>query len=134
MVKTVKKPEPSQLQRKGRFRDFDDMLSESRGDTITIRVFGKDYTCDASMPAYVPVMMARYADDPVMSRKITYDAADLLFGEEAVSEWLQHAEMTVEKMDTLIMQVFSMIYGGDPEDAEPQEVNEGDEGVKNAPK
>ena len=113
------------MQRKNRFKSFDDMLAETTNETITIRVYGKDYTIPAQMPAIIPVMMARFEDDPEAMQRLTYLAGDHLFGHEAVTEWASHDGFTKEKLETIVSEVFKMIYGA-PETETPKERIEDD--------
>lgn len=124
--------QPTLLRSKNKFKDFDALIAESRQDTITIKVGGKEYTAPAVMPAYVPVMMARYAGNELLTKKIIYDALFLIFGDEAAEAMLLTPGMDREKVEAIILQVFELI--NDEAENEPQEVNEGDEGVKAAPK
>ncbi len=112
------------LGKKRRFRDFDDMLRETQYDTVTIRVYGKDYSIPARMPAIIPLLMARHEGDPIMTRKVSLFSAEKLFGDQTILEWTANPDFTLEHLDAILRETFVLIYG--PPDAEPEEQIEDD--------
>lgn len=107
--------------------DFDQFLKEKNSETLTIRVFGKDYSFPAQMPAIVPVMLGRAAEevDAAQETKITVGALDMLLGKENVDELCQKG-MTVPEFRLLAKKIFGMINGAEPEDGEAQEMTDAD--------
>lgn len=92
--------------------DFDRFLQEKNKERLSIKVYGKEYTFPPAMPAMVPVMLGRAADekDSTLETKITIQALDLLLGKDNVDELCQKG-MTVPEFRLLAKKVFGMING-----------------------
>lgn len=114
-----------------RFKDFDAQFAEMRKEEITIRVYGKEYSFPAAIPAYLPLEMAKYEGEGIPA-KILLGAARVIFGEEALKEWSSHADFDMDKLGLLMRTAFDMINGKDGEEPEP--VTEDDAPGGNKPK
>lgn len=109
----------------GKFIDFDRQFAQMQHDTITIQLFGKQYTVPAIIPAVVPLELARYDDQKAVPTKVILRAARLIFG-DALDEWATHPEFSSDMLGDVIKGVFKMINGDADGDAE--EITEDDAG------
>lgn len=108
-----------------KFKDFDRQFAQMRRDTITLRLFGKDYVFPAVIPAFIPLEMARYEDESEVPPKVMLRAARVMFGDDVLAEWSGHAEFSVNMLGQVIKVAFEMINGTDEGD-EPEGVTEDD--------
>ena len=91
--------------------DFDRFLAEKQEETLTVRVYGKDYRVKKEIPALVPVLLARHAeDDPEKKGKVLLQAGDLMFGREVIDGFCRKG-MSAEALSQLVEQVFARILG-----------------------
>ena len=91
--------------------DFDRFLAEKQEETLTVRVYGKDYRVKKEIPALVPVLLARHAEDDAQEKgKALLQAGDLMFGREAIDGFCRRG-MSAEKLAALVEQVFARILG-----------------------
>lgn len=111
-----------------RFRDFDAQFAEMRHETITIKVYGKEYEFPAVIPAYVPLEMAKYEGGQGAPNRVMLNAARVMFGDEALSEWSSHRDFDMQKLGLIIKQAFEMINGEDEYDNEPTSEDDATDG------
>ena len=96
--------------------EFDTFMQEAKGENLTVRVGGKDYSVPPKIPAIVPLMMARaekLADQSSRNAaysKMIFTAADALFGEKAMTE-ICESGMTVDMLSLLVQKTFALING-----------------------
>ena len=89
--------------------DFDRFLAEKRQETLTVRVYGQDYRIKKEIPALVPVLLARQAEEDAEEKgKVLLQAGDLMFGREAIDSFCRKG-MSAEKLAELVEQVFARI-------------------------
>ena len=107
--------------------DFDKFLQEKNKELLTIKIYGKEYSFPAEMPAIVPVLLARAAEevDIAQESKITVGALDMLLGKESVDE-LCNKGLTVPEFRELAKKIFGMINGTVSDDEEMQEMTDED--------
>lgn len=93
-----------------RLLNFDLFMQEKKHETMTVTIFGKDYTVPLECPAIVPVMMARaeVENDPKESTRMTMLAADALMGKENIDE-LCAKGMTASDLADLLQRIFAEI-------------------------
>ncbi|MBR3795961.1 MAG: hypothetical protein IKK34_08035 [Clostridia bacterium] len=115
--------------------DFDLFMSEKEKETITVKVYGKEYEVPAKMPAVVPLMMARaerLADQSSRNAafvKMIFTAADALFGTKQMDDICARG-MDVEQLSMLIQKVFNVINGSEEDDGEATELTDEDSRTK----
>lgn len=114
-----------------KYFDFDRQFSEMKRETITLHLFGKDYTIPASIPAVIPLELSRYDDDAGVPTKAMFKIVRALFGDQALGEWTAHPEFSANMLGEVVKTTFKLISGEDPE-PEPEEITEDDRGA--APK
>ena len=91
--------------------DFDRFLAERREEALTVRVYGEEYRVKKEIPALVPVLLARHAeDDPEKKGKVLLQAGDLMFGREVIDGFCRKG-MSAEALSQLVEQVFARILG-----------------------
>lgn len=105
--------------------NFDKFLSETQKETFKVQIFGEEYEVKNSIPASIPVMMARLEadteiDDTVFSKYIM-NAADTMLGKEVVDKLCQKG-MSSAELVLLVQQLFKTING--TEDDETQELDD----------
>lgn len=107
--------------------NFDQFMAEKKQETIDVTVFGKVYTVPASIPAIVPVMMARAerTKNPVDNVRMTMYAADALLGNETVNELCEKG-MGGQELANLVEMLFEKIQGSEDEDDEAEELSDED--------
>ena len=107
--------------------NFDQFMSEKTKETISVTVLGNTYEVPMEVPAIVPVMMARAesANDRVMASRMTFRAADALFGREAIDQMCSNG-LSGEDLATLIQMLFEKINGGDDDEDEVEEISDED--------
>lgn len=112
--------------------EFDTFMQEVKGENLTVRVGGKDYSVPPKIPAIVPLMMARaekLADQSSRNAaysKMIFTAADALFGEKAMTE-ICESGMTVDMLSLLVQKTFALINGVEDFDEEDgQELSDED--------
>lgn len=110
----------------GKVIDFDRFIQEKNEDTVTVKALGEEIVVKASIPAIVPVMMARAenADDPAMQTRMLMKAADSMLGPENVDK-LCNKGLGGKELALLMEQLFTAINGDDEED-EAQELSDED--------
>lgn len=108
-----------------RYYDFDRQFAEMKRETYTMKVFGKEYTFPAVIPADIPLMMARYGDEKNIPVREILNAARRMFG-TALDEWRQHPEFGVDNLGDLLRAAFEIINGTD--EPETEEITEDDAG------
>lgn len=113
-----------------KYRDFDAMFSEIKRETLTIKVFGKEYTFPATIPAAIPLELAKYDSDREIPGKTIIRFLTVMFSQPVLDEWTAHREMTVDMLGEILKTVMAMINGND--EPEIEEVTEDDGG--SAPK
>lgn len=109
----------------GKNINFDLFMQEHEKETISVTIFGEEYTVPKEIPAIIPVMMAR-AEESMSTTDRTYmvmRAADAMFGAETVNK-LCRKGLSVNEIGTLIETLFAEITGGDDEDDEVQELDD----------
>lgn len=115
--------------------DFDLFMSEKEKETITVKVYGKEYLVPAKMPAVVPLMMARaekLADQSSRNAafvSMIFNAADALFGTRQMDDICSKG-MDVEQLSMLIQKVFNVINGAEEDDGEVTELSDEDSRTK----
>ena len=112
--------------------EFDTFMQEAKGENLTVRVGGKDYSVPPKIPAIVPLMMARaekLADQSSRNAaysKMIFTAADALFGEKEMTE-ICESGMTVDMLSLLVQKTFALINGVEDFDEEDgQELSDED--------
>lgn len=110
-----------------KFHDFDKQFSEMKHETMSIHMFGKDYSFEAKIPAWVPLELSRQEEGEEVSGLVMFKAARDIFGKETVAEWKKLPNFSMDMLSEVIKVVFQMI-NGTLED-EPQEVSEDDVGA-----
>lgn len=108
-----------------RFHDFDAQFAEMRHETVEFRLFGKMYTIEKRMPAFVPLEMARMEDDDKLDNRMVFRAAVSIFGEKNLREWEKDPRFTVEVLGSMVKWAFEAINGK----VEPESVTEDDTGA-----
>lgn len=89
--------------------DFDRFLAEKRQETLTVRVYGQDYRIKKEIPALVPVLLARQAEENAEEKgKVLLQAGDLIFGQDVIDGFCRKG-MSAEKLAELVEQVFARI-------------------------
>lgn len=111
-----------------KFKNFDKQFSQMRRDTITLRIFDKDYVFPAVIPALIPLEMARYEGEDNVPASVMLRAARVMYGDEALSDWSHHASFDTEMLGEVIKTTFEMINGQDDGDA-PEGLTEDDVGT-----
>ena len=115
--------------------EFDTFMQEAKGENLTVRVGGKDYSVPPKIPAIVPLMMARaekLADQS--SRNAAYSKmifTDALFGEKAMTE-ICESGMTVDMLSLLVQKTFALING--VEDFDEEDSNQDSEQIEDGEK
>ena len=98
--------------------DFDCFLREAREEMLEVRVYGETCLVRPSIPALVPVMMARAERmDDAEAAMLMLRAADALFGKAQVDRMCEHG-MSTEELAELVQRTFRLIQGEEPEEAE----------------
>lgn len=111
----------------GKVLNFDQFLSEKQKETIAVTVYGKEYLVPMTIPASVPIMMARAEEslDGKQSTRMIMKAADVMFGTAAIDEMCDKG-MSASDLATLVQQIFKQINGGGDDDDEQEEVSDED--------
>lgn len=112
-----------------RFHDFDKQFSEMKRETMTIKMFGREYTFAAKIPAWLPLELSRQEEGEEVSNFIMFKAAREIFGEATVKEWRELPDFDTTMLTQVIQTVFQMINGTFDGDEEPAEVSEEDMGA-----
>ncbi len=107
-----------------RFYDFDRQFSEMKRETITLRVFGEDYTIPASVPAIIPLELSRYEAEDGVPTKVMFKIVRVLFGDATLDRWTVNPNFSADMLGEIIKTTFAMINGEDPTQTEPEEVTE----------
>lgn len=95
--------------------DFDRFLAEKQEESLTVRVYGEEYRVRKEIPALVPVLLARHAEENAGEKgKALLQAADVLFGREAIDGFCRKG-MSSEALCQLVEQVFGRILGTEEE-------------------
>ena len=94
--------------------DFDRFLSEKRGETVTVRVYGREYRVKKEIPALLPLLLARAGEGAAEEMgKALLQTGDLLFGAENVDGFCRKG-MTAEELTALVEQTVTLICGQTP--------------------
>lgn len=109
-----------------RFHDFDQHMAAVNKEHLTLHLFGKDYTIPATMPAIVPLELARFDDGEPVPPRAMVKIARVLFGDKTLDEWEMHRDFTVDLLGEVIKETFKLING--EEEDEPVAVSEDDMG------
>ncbi len=110
--------------------DFDRMLQEARGETITVIVGGRRYDAPKAVPAVLMLEMLRAGDetDPalrgVMVWRAACKAARVFFGDAALDEILSVPGMTMPQLIALVDRVTRLALGLPDDAAEGTEFDE----------
>lgn len=112
-----------------RYKDFDEMWSEMKCETIPFRAFGREYRIRKQIPAAIVLEMAAREGEPgaKLPAELIYRAARLIFGREALDEMCAHEDFTVDRLNSMIQWAFDAVSGSDG--AESEEVTEDTVGV-----
>ena len=106
--------------------NFDKFMSEKTHEYITVTAFGKEYKVKKEIPAIVPIMLARAAEDKGKSARqeiglAMLRAGDVMFGKDAINEMCA-AGASSSDLSELFRMVFGMVSGqtidGDDADEE----------------
>ena len=92
--------------------NFDRFMSERKKETITVRVFGEDHQVRASLPATIPIAIARASemgDNQAMTLALL-DALNYWFTEQELRDFAAKG-MSFQEVSALAMQLFRMISG-----------------------
>lgn len=97
------------------YLNFDQFMGEKKKETITVHAYGKDYIVKKEIPAIVPIMLARAAEDNDKVSQQTVGlamlrAGDIMFGEGAINE-MCHKGATADDLAKLFRMVFEMVSG-----------------------
>ena len=93
--------------------DFDRFLAEKQEETLTVQVYGKKYRVKKEIPALVPVLLARHAEEDAEEKgKVLLQAGDLIFGREAIDGFCRQG-MSAEELAALVERVFACILGAE---------------------
>lgn len=111
-----------------KFHDFDKQFSEMKRETMTIKMFGREYSFIAKIPAWLPLELSRQEESEEVSNFIMFKAAREIFGEATVKEWRKLPDFDANMLATVIQTVFQMINGTFEGDEAPSEVSEDDMG------
>ena len=111
-----------------RFHDFDKQFSEMKRETMTIKMFGREYSFIAKIPAWLPLELSRQEEGEEVSNFIMFKAAREIFGDEAVKSFQKIPDFDTNMLATVIQTVFQMINGTFEGEEESSEVSEDDMG------
>lgn len=112
--------------------NFDKFMSEKNKEFITVHAYGKDYKVKKEIPAIVPIMLARAADEngKTSAQDVGFAmlrAGDIMFGENAINEMCS-AGANATDLSKLFRMVFEMISGqtidGDDPDNDEEEYSD----------
>ncbi len=109
--------------------DYDRFMQEVSREPVIVRVHGREYTIPASIPALVPLMMARaerLQDDRERNAeyaKLVFAAADAMFGEKQMDDICAHG-LTAEDLPGLIQKCFEVIQGQNAEEDDEEEYDD----------
>ena len=116
--------------------NFDKFMSEKTKEVIIVHAYGKDYTVKKEIPAIVPIMLARAADDntKVSQQEVGLTmlrAGDIMFGKEAINEMCSKGA-TADDLAKLFRMVFEMVSGQtiDGDDADEASYTDADSKVE----
>lgn len=116
--------------------DFDNFLSEQTQEFMDIKLFGKTWKVPNSIPAFIPLSLARAEKDKNASSKLTMQAAETMLGKKFVEEVAKHPEFSAQQLGELMRQIFRLVRGLDPagteeegEDGEGETLEENGGGV-----
>lgn len=114
----------------GKILDFDQFIQEHEKRELDVIVLGDTYKVPLTIPAIVPVMMARAEEslNPQDSTKMVMRAADAMFGAENVNKMCRKG-LGAKDLAKLIEKLFAEINAGD-EDEEAQDVSDEDSRVQ----
>jgi len=96
--------------------DFDLFLKEKEHKTLTVRILGEEYSIPATIPAIVPLKMARaerLRDNGLRNAEYTrliFEAADAMFGQQQVDRFADR--ISAQDLAVLIQKCFERINGG----------------------
>lgn len=91
-----------------KYADFDAMMAEVRREEITLKVFGREYSFPAAIPAYIPLELSKYNAEDAVPHAVLLSAARVMFG-EALDDWAQHPEFTLDELSLLLKTAFELI-------------------------
>lgn len=111
-----------------RMKDFDNMFSEMKKETIPFKVYGKTYEIYKEIPAVIVLEMARHEDSDNMPSRLLFQAAEAIFGRETLDELCKQRDFSIVKLSKMVEWAFKAINGTD-EDDEPEGVTEDDTGA-----
>ncbi|MBQ7487536.1 MAG: hypothetical protein IJT77_08605 [Clostridia bacterium] len=95
--------------------DFDLFLKEKEHRTLMVRILGEEYSIPATIPAIVPLKMARaerLRDMGLRNAEYTrliFEAADAMFGEKQVDRFADR--ISAQELALLIQKCFEWING-----------------------
>ena len=112
-----------------RFHDFDKQFAEMKRETMAIKLFGREYSFTARIPAWLPLELSRQEEGEEVSNFIMFKAAREIFGDATVKEWRKLPEFDTNMLTMVIQTVFQMINGTFEGEDEPAEISEDDMGA-----
>ena len=99
------------------YLSLDSFLQEASGDTLTVRLMGRDYEVRKAIPAIMPLRMVQAeqleeTEKGTEMMRIIARTGEILFGEKSFREILETG-ITMDELALVIRRIFGRISGDD---------------------